>query len=204
MLETIMTPEDTFYYSKLASLGIEEWLPIPGYEGSYEASNLGRIRSLERVVNTSRQGVPVKKPVQGRMISQCNSGSSGGKYLGFKLNLEGKQVSVSTHVAVMLSFAGPRPEGEHICHRNGNGKDNRLFNLRYDTPENNYDDRRKHGTDISGEKNPSSKLTTENVLAIKRLLEEKVPGKQIAKLFDVTDVLISQIKLGKAWKHIQI
>ena len=44
-----MNENDLYYYSYLSLLGVEEWLDIPGYENEFQVSNLGRVRSVDRV-----------------------------------------------------------------------------------------------------------------------------------------------------------
>lgn len=104
----------------------EEWRDIPGYEGHYQVSNLGRVRSLDRLINT-KQGPRLKRG----LMRKPKNHSCG--YLELPLKLDGKQEMFTIHRLVMLAFVGPRPDGLDICHNNGDKKDNRLSNLRYDT-----------------------------------------------------------------------
>lgn len=50
------------------------------------------------------------------------------------------------HTLVLEAFRGPRPIGMECCHNNGNGHDNHLSNLRWDTPSSNNKDKVRHGT----------------------------------------------------------
>ncbi len=56
------------------------------------------------------------------------------------------------HRLILMTFIGKCPEGMQTCHNNGIKDDNRVENLRWDTPKNNCADRRKHGNQIMGEK----------------------------------------------------
>ena len=113
-----------------------EWRPIPGYEGIYEISSEGEIKSLPR------------KCAQGWMI--------GGRILRTPLNNAGyKQVNLHNtdrgsvrlvHRLVLLAFVGPSPEGHEVLHGDGDRTNSRLSNLSYGTRSANVRDAIKHGT----------------------------------------------------------
>jgi hypothetical protein len=106
----------------------ETWAPIPGYEGRWEASTEGRIRSLPR--RRTRGGV-LKPRVNKR------------GYLSLVLGRETHEV----HRLVALAFLGPRPEGGEVRHVDGNPLNPRLSNLTYGTRSENGLDKRAHGGD---------------------------------------------------------
>ena len=117
----------------------EIWKPVVGYEGPYEVSDRGKVRSLDRTViyKTGQtrhfKGQPLKlKPHHG--------------YWRVELNRNGKCACFRVHRLVLAAFVGPLPEGKEVCHNNGNPGDNRLENLRYGTKSENQRDRIKHGT----------------------------------------------------------
>lgn len=194
-----MTAEDTFYFAKLSQLAIEEWLPVPGYEGYYEVSNLGRVRSLDRVVPHKRCG---KQTCKGKVLSLTPRDAATRPSLVLSKN--GKVKKTSVHKLVALSFIGPNPEGLEVCHNNGLASDNRLFNLRYDTRKNNEADKVKHGTLLRGSKHGNAKLTEPDVVEIKRLLKEgSLFQRQIAKRFGVSSRAVRSIKCGRTWTHVQ-
>lgn len=119
----------------------ETWKPIPGFEGHYDASNLGRIKSLARVVIRSN-GVSQTWPERILSPGRTTSGH-------FAVSLRGankKPKSIRVHQLVMWAHVGPTPPGMEVCHNNGVHTDNRLDNLRFDTHANNMADLRKHGT----------------------------------------------------------
>ncbi|MBF6085135.1 HNH endonuclease [Nocardia cyriacigeorgica] len=122
------------------SITAESWRDIPGWEGSYQASDHGRIRSLPRIVvrrngstQTVRGGVLVPRP--GR-----------GGYLVVDLKSPGRRRSVKVHKMVALAWLGATPPGMEVCHRNGNRVDNRPANLRHGTHSENIRDTVRHGT----------------------------------------------------------
>lgn len=117
----------------------ERWLPVVGYEGLYEVSDLGRVRLLDRMVSGWR-GLQHKLP--GR-LSRARS-LSRGVYRKVALTKNGVWALRPIHQLVLEAFVGPRPEGMVCCHNNGIGGDNRLANLRWDTPASNTADRVRH------------------------------------------------------------
>lgn len=106
----------------------ERWKPVPDYEGLYEVSSLGNVRSVKggrcRAV----------KPVPGKQ-----------NYLGVSLSKANKVVRVQVHKLVLLAFRGPRPAGLIARHRNGQNQDNKATNLRWGTVTQNNRDTVKHG-----------------------------------------------------------
>jgi len=115
----------------------EEWRPIPGWEGLYEASSLGRVRSLDRI---DAKGARRK----GRVL---RPGRAGYGYEFYCLSLNGAYSYHLGHALIALAFLGPRPDGMQIAHGDGSKTNNAVQNLRYATPTENQLDKRAHGTD---------------------------------------------------------
>lgn len=113
---------------EMASYVTEKWRPAVGYEGSYEVSDQGHVRSLDRIIGGNRpgrhrhwRGRPLK------LIRQANG------YWGVGLSKDGHHRSCMVHALVLTAFVGPRPPGMEACHGRGGPLDNRLANLRWDT-----------------------------------------------------------------------
>ena len=119
----------------------EKWLPVRGFEGAYEVSNRGRVRSLTRQVLTSHGQVRTYK---GRLKTPTLR-NCGRLVVSLPVNNTARTHLVS--VLVAEAFLGPRPENMLVCHNNGDPTDNRVENLRYDTYSENMHDKKKHGTD---------------------------------------------------------
>ena len=116
------------------------WTSIPGYEGFYEVSNYGDVRSLTRFVPYGRHKGMVYK---GRDLKQFITG----KYLSVKLAKAGVLKTAYTHELVLLAFEGYRPEMDERCeirHLDGDKTNNRLTNLKYGTTKENMADRKLH------------------------------------------------------------
>lgn len=99
----------------------EIWKPVVGYEDSYEVSDQGNIRSIDRVI--TRNGRPSK--LRGRVLTPVVTSKYG--YLKVALGRNNQQF---VHRLVMATFVGPC-EGMDVDHRDGNPSNNRLSNLRY-------------------------------------------------------------------------
>lgn len=119
----------------------ERWASIPGYEGYFEASDLGRVRSIDRVV-TWKNGRKMR--YRGRMLEPEFSNSG---YLYVRLHAFGTTKGMFVHTLVLLAFVGPRPPGMECCHGPGGKLDNRPENLRWGTHSENNRDKTLHGTD---------------------------------------------------------
>lgn len=129
---------------------LERWLPVPGYEGVYEVSDLGRVRSLTRYIRHS-SGSP--KIHRGRHLNRVPSDKSNPKsYLRVGIGRDGKLRARDVHALVLEAFVGPRPPGMQCCHYNGNPRDNRLSNLRWDAPSGNKMDDVRNGVHFNASK----------------------------------------------------
>lgn len=125
---------------------IEEWRDIPGYEGFYQVSNLGNVRSLDRVVTTSHG---LTRSLPGKLLSV---GTGKSNYPEVRLSVSSKTRLYAVHQIVALAFLGPRPEGMVVCHWDGDSKNNKLENLRYATQTENAFDAVRHGTHSESKK----------------------------------------------------
>lgn len=155
----------------------EKWAPAAGFEGLYEVSTLGRVRSIARVIlrkNGRTQSVKagVLKP-QKRKFG----------YLGIALSKDGKSCTLTLHRLVLESFVGPREPWQECCHCNGDPSDNRLSNLRWDTKESNASDRPIH--------RPDRYLSPQRV---KEIALAKGSNRAVAKSFGVAQSTVWNIR----------
>lgn len=170
-----------------------EWRAIPGYEGTYEVSDSGIVRSLDRTVHF-RDG-RVRRYV-GQMLAQYEDDFG---YKKSTLKLSGVSYRAHIHILVALAFIGPPPApGLHVCHGDGNHQNNSPTNLRYDTVQGNSDDMVLHGTRLHGERAGSSKLKEADALAI-RALRGKATCRELAAQFGTSPANVCNIQKRRRW-----
>jgi len=114
--------------------------------------------------------------------------------------------TVVVHALVLEAFVGPRPVGQVARHLNGDKKDNRLTNLQWGTPAENYQDKRRHGTDQTGERHGCHKLTQQDVIEIRKVYQTGGRHwgiKKLAKQFNVNKATIERAAKGKSWASVR-
>ena len=117
----------------------ERWLPIPGYEGYYEVSDYGRVRSVDRIIHSSKRN-PFR--LRGAMMTPTTRPDG---YAVVPLSKSGSRQMARVNMLVLEAFVGPRPGTSHACHNDGNSTNNSLTNLRWDTVAENNRDLVRHG-----------------------------------------------------------
>ena len=115
-----------------------KWLDVVGYEGLYQVSDTGLVRSLDR---RCASGYGSTRRVPGNLLT----GFPASGYIQVTLYNGGVRKKLLVHRLVLLTFRGPCPEGMEGCHGDGNTENNRLGNLRWDTKRGNWADRRNNG-----------------------------------------------------------
>lgn len=120
-----------------AILGVERWLPVVGYEGAYEVSDRGRVRSLDRRDRLDRMW-------HGTMLTPSSKGNA--PHLKVELSGRGRRVTRLVHHLVLEAFVGPRPMGMETRHLDGDATNNDISNIRWGTRGENNLDRVAHGT----------------------------------------------------------
>ena len=164
---------------------MEQWKDIIGWEGYYQVSDLGNIKSLKRKGVTNYG----ERDYAGSCVNpiKCKSG-----YIAVNLTKQGFRQQKHIHVAVLEAFIGERPYKYDACHNNGIRSDCRLENLRWDTRKNNHADKKKHGTTQRNVK----KITKEIADKIKQLT---IPISDIATMYGISNTQIWRIKTDRSW-----
>jgi hypothetical protein len=182
----------------------EVWVPVPGFSGLYEASDLGRVRSVPRVVKLGGRFRGAARKTRGRVLK---GGLVGARYYHVVLSRGGELYPRYVHRVVWESFNGPLPAGTEINHKDGNKGNNRLLNLEAVSHRRNIHHAIRNGmiTAIGkkGEGNATAKLTDAAVLRIKR---DYAAGREsmgkIARRYGVCTQTVCNIINGTAWKHL--
>jgi hypothetical protein len=169
---------------------IEEWRPVVGYEGIYEVSSLGRIKSILR-----RQGAKV-----GRLLTpqpKKNKKRKGEPYWAVTLKVDCVQKSFDVAFLVITAFVGPRPEGLEINHIDGDKSRNWSDNLEWLTPEENKKKARDMGLyrNAEGANHPLAKLTEEQARAIWAIRNDGYREEDVARAYGV-----SYCTVGDVWR----
>ena len=161
----------------------EIWKDIPDYEGIYQVSNLGRIKSLDRYVKRGKSGFFK----EGQIQKLQNNGNG---YLYKQLKHEGRHRNFYIHRLVLMVFIGERPDGMVICHKDGDTTNNNLNNLRYDTPLENNIDQFRHGIE-------KGKLSNDDVLKVRKMYKDGYKTKEISEFFNVGKWVVQRINSGE-------
>ncbi|MBH0121551.1 NUMOD4 motif-containing HNH endonuclease [Rhodococcus sp. CX] len=119
---------------------MEQWRPIPGYEGGYEVSDQGRVRSLDRITYRGEKQIRLK----GKILSPGKRKQTGHLYVN--LHRPGERRTFKVHRLVLLAFVGPPPAGsEYALHADDDPSNNRLSNLRWGSQVDNMNDMSENG-----------------------------------------------------------
>lgn len=119
----------------------EIWREVVGFEGHYEVSNFGRVRSVERTITQeSKWGKQVKRVMRGKLLRPGKASH------GYDTVVLGRGNTRTVHSLVAEAFIGPCPEGHEVLHIDGTRSNNRLANLRYGTRRENILDAVANGT----------------------------------------------------------
>lgn len=168
----------------------EIWKDIPGFEGRYQASNQGRVRSLSRKVTGKNPytNKPFIRTVKGRILKPARYAKSGHVSVVLGHGENGSPI----HQLVMLAFLGPKPNGKEVLHRNGDPTDNRLTNLHYGSRSENI-------IDVYYQGKKWRKLSVDDVINIRQELLRGVSCKELAQRYGVAIGTISNIKVGRTF-----
>jgi len=162
----------------------EEFKNIPNFNNKYSISNISN----------------VKNNITNEILNQYTD-KDGYKTIGLMQNNNKKMFKI--HRLMLLTFIGEPPFKNAICrHLDGNPANNKIENLKWGTVSDNYEDRKRHRTDFSGERNPKSKLTDDDIHIVNYMIYMHCSDRLIAKRFNVNPECIYKIRHKITWKHI--
>ena len=169
----------------------EIWKPLKEYEGLYEVSNMGRVKSL------------IKQGNRAERIRKTGFDIRTG-YITVQLTKHNTPLTKRVHRCIAETFI-PNPKAKPIVnHIDGNKKNNRADNLEWVTYSENtlHSFRKGLQKKIFGDKNYITKIKTVDVLKIRELINSGKTNKEIAKIYGVNPSQISRIKTGKRRKEL--
>jgi hypothetical protein len=168
-----------------------EFKSVVGFEGKYEISSCGTVRSIARMAECGT------RYVQERIISL----SLVRGYLRAHLSKAGKTPLISVHRLVALTWLGTPPESApQVNHKNGNKTDNRVENLEWVSCKENITHACNIGLRSSkGEANPKAKLNGKSIAEIRSLAQQGQSTREIASNFGVGVICIQRVVSGRTW-----
>lgn len=179
-----------------------EWRPIKDYEGIYEVSNTGVVRSLDRVLvyeNPRFKSLRMDN-LKGKVLKQFPSGSRG--YLKVILYNGGKIKNRYTHSLVAEAFIPRSNESLQVNHKDNNILNNHVSNLEWVTQHENIQHSVRQKRHTYGERNTQSKLKDSDILAIREMRSQGMLLKEIGDKFGICFGTVGQIVRGDSWKHL--
>lgn len=177
----------------------ETWKDIPEFRGSYQVSNMGRVRSVDRVVPCSDGSM---RKYKGRVLKPyLNKG-----YERLRLYNDNGVTNKLVHRLVLETFKPHVNMNDlQVNHIDGDKLNNHLTNLEWVTARDNM----LHAYDIglmsnrAGERNPSAKLSNADVLEILQRLDAGELHEDIALDYGMSRRSISYINEGTTWKLVR-
>lgn len=194
---------------------IEIFRPITGYEGLYEISNCGKVKSLykERVMPINKGTFKYKKSFRIYPEREMKQGIDKSGYFRVRLSRIGiKKKTLLVSRLVALAFIKNPENLPCTNHKDNNRKNNNVNNLEWVTNQENKNWSVLCGRQAKGEQINTNKLTEKEVLEIlnykyvdgrKRKIKDTYSQVELAKKYRVTQANIRAILTKKTWKHLQ-
>lgn len=173
---------------------IEVWENIEGFNGVYQISNLGRVKSFKK-----------NKFINGKILKLETSNRYG--YLRISLRRQGQEKKYLIHRLVAKAFIY-KGNGNIVNHKDGNKQNNNVNNLEWCTRSENdlhaFKNKLRHS--VKGELHYNAKLNQKQIRIIKHIftIPNHIGISKIANIFNVSRCTIYDIIVGNTWKHITI
>lgn len=179
---------------------MEIWKSIESFEGSYEVSNYGRVRSLDRI-HPKRNGL-----VKGRVLkfNLCGGRPGSSRYPTVTFTDRPFRKDFLVHRLVAIYFI-PNPENKpEVNHKDGDKLNNHYDNLEWCTRKENVQHSSDTGLLRTNGAHFNAKLSLKEVNRIKNQLSKGVTQSVLAERYNVCQSTISLININRNWKHTAI
>jgi hypothetical protein len=175
----------------------EVWKDVNGYEGYYQISSHGNVKSIDRYVKHNHDRLRIQK---GRTIKQALNQD---KYYCFSLSKDGNSKIVLTHRIVAKMFIENLNNYKIVNHKDGNKLNCNYWNLEWCTTQENTEHARINDLVPFGEKHGMSKLTDIQVNEIREKYKPNgvYSSYKLAKEYKVSRTLINLVVSKKIWKR---
>lgn len=169
-----------------------KWRDIEGYEGIYQISDSGLVRSLDRIdaAGSKRKG---RKHKQGedkdgyKLLTLCKFG---------------RLKTWKVHRLVAAAFCIQKPGADQVNHVDGDKSNNSAKNLEWATIKENMAHAKRTGLKAKGERSGKSKLKESDVKLIRRLWDQGKRANEIAQYVPVTKSGVEHVVYGRCWSHL--
>lgn len=176
----------------------EEWKDILGYEGYYQISNIGRVKSLTRKKLANNRYCNIQEKILKKNVNNYG-------YILVRLYKNGKSQTLRVHRLVAQAFISNPKNKPQVNHIDGNKQNNSMKNLEWCTNKENT----KHAFEnklcvgLKGEKHPIAKLTKKDIFFVRKMVKEKkYKQTELAEIYKVNRSTIWRIINNKSWRHI--
>lgn len=189
--------ESLFYINDEGLVCQEEWRDVPDYEGMYQVSDLGRVKSLQRKTERihSKSRIKLVKEIIRKQTKEKDG------YLQVCLKKDLKVKTFKTHRLVATLFISNPENKPQVNHKNSIKTINDVFNLEWNTSKENINHALDFGLMPRGEKSYKTILTEKQVLEIRKI-GKSILQREIGKMYGVSEETIGLILRRKTWRHI--
>ncbi len=174
---------------------MEQWRAVPGYEGFYEVSDQGNVRSLPRMVAHPKTGV---RPSPGKVLSPARR-KDGRRYVA--LSKEGVVRHGAVARIMLEAFVGPA-NGRMALHKDDNRDNDNLPNLYWGTNVENMSDKVKNGNSLKGSKHHKAQVYEAQVIEMRKRMDAGEDYRVVAEEYGLSLTATQSIKHRRTWKHI--
>ena len=169
---------------------LEVWKDVIGYEGLYQVSNFGNVKSLGNEFSRKERLLKLSPQSKG--------------YLTVVLQKNATRKMILVHRLVSEHFIDNPEYKLQVNHLNGDKTDNVIENLEWVSHRENLDHAIKNNLTLKGEENRNSKLKDVDVIKIHSMLQNGITTKELSETYNVSYSTIDGIRTNRYWKHLNL